>query len=200
MESQSSRFVKLPGHSHKLKQYRALRNTYMIELKYGADTKNCLQKVKNALKASKRGHKGEIKHRHTIKSKLFTGMSFELPPDHGLESLEMDDDTVNIYPVYAVPKQSPRDDILCSPQSSDDTVDDFFPHELSGVDDVHKKFGNFGRGVKVSSRKRDQIRKEGSKLFHSFILSLKLRAIALIRMMINRFFQKPYDKNHIVLK
>jgi hypothetical protein len=58
-------------------------------------------------------------------------------------------DAIAIYPVYTVPAPSPLKHFIFSDTTTSNNADSIMPHGLTGVDQVHQKLNNFGKGVRV---------------------------------------------------
>jgi hypothetical protein len=141
--------VKIPVAPERIGDLVLLKNTYMVEFPADVDVRNHFRMITESLKASNQIHNSEIKIRSVIRSSLFNGASFSVTTNHSIEASKVLEGAINIHPVYLVP--APR--VFESSFSSDKSIDvDSYlinAFELTGVDQVHKQFNNFGTGVRV---------------------------------------------------
>jgi hypothetical protein len=144
--------LKIPSDPKGIHGRHVIPNTYMIELKHGADMKSCIQSVKKSWKASKHHQDTDIHERMTIESEYFTGFSFSVSSDNKLDTFEAPEAALRIFQMHQIPKPAPVQGSPPSTVSENDAENQIISHDLTGVSDVHNQFKNFGRGVKVSVR------------------------------------------------
>jgi len=148
--NQKSKFLKIPSDPKGIHGRHVIPNTYMIELKHGADMKSCIQSVKKSWKASKHHQDTDIHERMTIESEYFTGFSFSVSSDNKLDTFEAPEAALRIFQMHQIPKPAPVQGSPPSTVSENDAENQIISHDLTGVSDVHNQFKNFGRGVKVA--------------------------------------------------
>lgn len=126
-----------------------LKNTYIVEFASNSPGQDHFRTVARSLKASHNIQSSRITKRCEIHSSLFSGVSFTISGNHSVEAIEMIDDAVAIYPVYIVHVPDPiRSDV--ARDGSDGSAADYIrSYNLTGVTEVHRKFQNFGKGVRV---------------------------------------------------
>ena len=126
-----------------------IKNTYLVEFAVESGVKNHFKRVARSLKAFHQIPTSAIKKRCTIDTSLFSRISFTLTVDHSHEALEMIQDAIAIHPVYAIQRQRPIIHAFSSKILTSDANDSVVDHGLTGVNEVHEKLQNFGKGVRV---------------------------------------------------
>ena len=133
-----------------------LKNTYMVEFASDSADKNHFRTVTKSLKASHNIQPSVIKKRCDISSSLFSGVSFTVTDDHSVEAIEMIEDAIAIYPVYLVHVPEPIKSYVSSGALDGSGADYIRSYNLTGVTQVHEKFQNFGKGVRVRKASSDK--------------------------------------------
>lgn len=123
-----------------------LKNTYMVEFASDSADTDHFRAVTKSLKSTHNVQPSGVKKRYDIRSSLFSGISFTVTDNHSIEAIEMIKDAVAVYPVYIV--QVPQPIKRSNPVYGSGT-DYFRSYNLTGVTQVHERFQNFGKGVRV---------------------------------------------------
>lgn len=126
-----------------------LKNTYMVEFAPDSVEKNHFRSVTRSLKASHNIQPSGIIKRCDIRSTLFSGVSFTVTTEHSVEAIETIQGAVAVYPVYIVHAPDPVKNSVPSDFIDWSSVDWIHPSNLTSVTQVHEKFQNFGKGVRV---------------------------------------------------
>jgi hypothetical protein len=161
--------LKMPPTSGIIGNRVLLKNTYMVEFAPDSADKNHFLTVTKSLKASHNIQPSVIKRRCDIHSSLFSGVSFTVTDNHSVEAIEMIEDAIAIYPVYLVHVPEPIKRSVSSGALDGSGADYIRSYNLTGVTQVHEKFQNFGKGVRVS--------KPLSRLSSLFVLQFRLSQI-----------------------
>ena len=135
-----------------------MKNTYMVEFASNSPDPDHFRTVARSLKASHNILSSRIKKRCDIQSSLFSGVSFTVTGNHSVEAIEMIEDAVAVYPVYAVHVPDPIKSYVSRDGSDGSSADYIRSYNLTGVTEVHQKFKNFGKGVRVSRETREIVR------------------------------------------
>ena len=141
--------VKMPVAPERVGDSVRIKNTYMVEFGRRSTGANNFQKVTKSLKTSHNIKSSAIKERYQICSSLFCGVSFTVNEDHSDDAIEMIDDIIAIHPVYTINLPNPvRRSTF--PRALDVTDSHGLrSYNLTGITQVHQKFQNFGKGVRV---------------------------------------------------
>lgn len=135
--------------SKTIENHVLLENTYMVEFPTDASNTDCFRTVTKSLEASHRIQSARIKKRCQIRTSLFNGVSFTVTGNHPIEAIEMIKDAVSIYPVYTIHVPKPIKDSVSSKSLNGNNGDDFRSYDLTGINQVHQRLQNFGKGVRV---------------------------------------------------
>jgi hypothetical protein len=84
-----------------------------------------------------------------VSSLLFSGVSFTIDAPHSLETVASIPGAKALHPVYAVSSLHGDETIFSDNQTSDEVRHVAIAHQLTGVDQVHSKLNNYGRGIRV---------------------------------------------------
>jgi hypothetical protein len=143
--------MKLPVGPKRVGDTVLLENTYIVEYPVGLDVKNHFIGITKSLKASNKIVESEIVIRHLISSSLFNGASFTVTTDNSIEASQLIENAISVQLVYLVPGPS----VLKSTFTSDKSINtaQYLIHafDLTGVNQVHSQFQNFGKGVRVKN-------------------------------------------------
>ena len=138
--------VKMPPISENPPDRVLLKNAYLVEFASDSSDTDHFRTVTKSLKATHNIQPSGVKKRCDIRSSLFSGVSFTVSDNHSIEAIELIKDAVAVYPVYIV--QVPQPIKRADPVYVSGT-DYFRSYNLTGVTQVHEKFQNFGKGVRV---------------------------------------------------
>ena len=139
----------MPTLSTNIENHVLIENTYIVEFAPDASDTDCFRTVTKSLEASHKIKSSRIKKRCQIRTSLFNGVSFTVNGNHPIEAIEMIKDAVAIYPVYTIHVPEPIKDSVASKSFDGSSVGDFRSYDLTGVNQVHQKFQNFGKGIRV---------------------------------------------------
>lgn len=138
--------VKMPPISESSPGRVPLKHTYLVEFPLDSTNTDHFRAVTKSLKATHNIQPSGVKKRCDIRSSLFSGVSFTINDNHPVEAIEMIKDAVAIYPVYLI--EVPQPIKRSNPVYGTDS-DYFRSYNLTGVTQVHEKFQNYGKGVRV---------------------------------------------------
>ncbi|UJR29597.1 hypothetical protein I4U23_010814 [Adineta vaga] len=126
-----------------------LKGAYVIQYPTNTPVKQCFQSVTNSLQKTHRISKSSVGLRTEIKSSLFTGISIQVDDKDAIDALEMIEDAVDVFPVTIIKRPRPKKKSAFVDTLTEEQLKTLVPHDLTGVDDIHKRFKNFGEGVKI---------------------------------------------------
>lgn len=141
--------LKMPAPLRNSDKHVLLENTYMVEFAPDASDTDCFQKVTKSLRASHKIESTRIKKRCQIRTSLINAVSFSVNGNHSIEAIEMIKDAIAIYPVYVIHAVQPVKESTASKSFDGINARDFRSYDLTGVNQVHQKFQNYGKGVRV---------------------------------------------------
>ena len=121
-----------------------LENTYFVEFNPDSNEKNFLSKISKSLRSS------NIQHRSSISTDIFAGVSFTINAEHSIESFELIQDAIAVYPVYTVQLPKPVKESAVYTGAYDGNYATINSYNLTRVEQVHKTLKNYGAGVKVA--------------------------------------------------
>lgn len=122
----------------------------MVEFAPNSGDTDHFRTVARSLKASHNIQSSRIKKRCNIHSSLFTGVSFTVTDNHSVEAIEMIQDAIAVYPVYTIHVPDPIKSDVSADGSDGSAADYIRSYNLTGVTQVHQKFQNYGKGVRVN--------------------------------------------------
>lgn len=126
-----------------------LKNTYMVEFGPESADRNHFRTVTRSLQTSHNIQPSTIKRRCDIRSKLFSGVSFTVTTEHSVEAIETIQGAIAVYPVYIIHAPDSMKNSISSDFIDWSSIDWIHPSNLTSVSQVHEKFQNFGKGVRV---------------------------------------------------
>jgi hypothetical protein len=126
-----------------------LKGSYLAEFEPLSNVDTQWHTICYSLQASLGIEESAMQQRLSIETPLFTGVSFSINAEHSIDALDTIQNAIAFYPVYIIPRPEPMPEID-SPQ--DFNVNAFLninSYNLTGVNQVHNAFNNFGNGVRV---------------------------------------------------
>lgn len=127
---------------------RLMKHTYMIEIASNAQQSDYLNEIAQSCNIPR----ANIKQRHAVNSDVGSFISFTVTKDNDtavMEAIAAMQNVLGIYPVYARKKIKPKKTLLEFDALDLSNISSIMSHDLTGVDQVHHKLKNFGKGVKV---------------------------------------------------
>ncbi|UJR24182.1 hypothetical protein I4U23_027148 [Adineta vaga] len=143
------RKMRMLSKSKKSDTPRLLRGAYVIQYPANTPVKKCFQSVTDSLQKTHGISRSLVKTRLEYKSSLFAGISIQVDHKDAIDALEMIEDAIELYPVTISQRPRPKKNSAFFDRLTEAQRKTLIPHYLTGVDDIHKRFKNFGEGVKI---------------------------------------------------
>jgi hypothetical protein len=126
-----------------------MKNAYLVEFDESVSVRNFQQTIFSSLQRSFGIPRSTITMRQVISSSLFSGISFSVNTQHSIKTIESIPGAIAMYPIYSVPGPESLKDYTPPGRTSNSRIDPIIAHKLTGVDQVHDKLKNYGKGVRV---------------------------------------------------
>lgn len=134
-----------------------MKNRYVVVYRKDADLAECFQTFKNHMKQYYRMEEESIRQNLVIQSNLLNALSVTVPDDCNINYIKSSPGVINAYPVHKVKRVEPSREFISGRSAMDNSGGGIISHDWTGVAEVHKRLGNFGRGVRVSLARNFQL-------------------------------------------